>query len=137
MYKLKIHTDTANNQGAKTMKYLCLVYVEPDAIPALSPTEKATLDRDSIAYDQELTRAGRYIVSDALEPTTTARTVRVRRGKAITTDGPFAETKEVLGGFILINAANMDEAIALATKIPMANHGAIEVRPIMKITPNR
>ncbi len=118
------------------MKYLCLVYVEPQVIPSLSNTEKATLDRDSIAYDQELTRTGHYIVSDALEPTTTARTVRVRRGKAITTDGPFAETKEVLGGFILINAANMDEAVTLAEKIPMAKHGTIEVRPTMTITAN-
>jgi hypothetical protein len=125
-----------NNQGAKTMKYLCLVYVEPQAIPSLSDTEKAILNRDSIAYDQELTRTGHYIVSNALEPTTTARTIRVRRGKAITTDGPFAETKEVLGGFILINASNMDEAVEIAKKIPMAKHGTIEVRPIFKITTN-
>ena len=119
------------------MKFLCLVYLEPATMAALSPTEGATLDRDSIAYDKELTGTGHYIVSDALQPTTTARTVRVRRGKTIKTDGPFAETKEVLGGFILINASNMDEAVALAEKIPMAKHGTIEVRPIMKITPDR
>jgi hypothetical protein len=118
------------------MKFLCLVYVEPATIPALSPTEKAALDRDSIAYDQELARTGHYIVSDALKPTATARTVRVRRGKTIATDGPFAETKEVLGGFILINAFNMDEAVEIAAKIPMAKHGTIEVRPIMTIAPN-
>lgn len=116
------------------MKFLCLVYVEPAAMTALSPSELATLDHDSIAYDKELTASGHYIVSDALKPTTTARTVRVRRGKAITTDGPFAETKEVLGGFILINASNMDEAVNLAAKIPMAKHGTIEVRPIVTIT---
>ena len=119
------------------MKYLCLVYLEPATMAALSPTEGATLDRDSIAYDQELTRTGHYITSDALEPTTAARSVRVRRGKAIKTNGPFAETTEVLGGFILINASNMDEAVEIATKIPMAKHGTIEVRPTMPIGPNR
>jgi hypothetical protein len=118
------------------MKYLCLVYFEPATMAALSPSEGATLDRDSIAYDKDLARAGHYIVSDALKPTTSARTVRVRRGKTIKTDGPFAETKEVLGGFILINASSMDEAVDLAAKIPTAKHGAIEVRPIMQITAN-
>jgi hypothetical protein len=118
------------------MKYLCLVYLEPATMAALSPSEGATLNRDSIAYDKELTRTGHYIVSDALKPTTTARTVRVRHGKAIKTDGPFAETKEVLGGFILINASSMDEAVDLAAKIPMAKYGTIEVRPIMTIGAN-
>ena len=118
------------------MKYLCLVYLEPATMAALSPSEGATLTQDCIAYDKDLARRGHYIVSDALEPTTTARSVRVRRGKAITTDGPFAETKEVLGGFILINASSMDEAIDIAAKIPMAKHGTIEVRPIMTITAN-
>jgi hypothetical protein len=119
------------------MKYLCLVYFEPATMAALSPSEGAILNRDCIAYDDELTRRGHYIVSSPLEPTTAARTIRVRRGKAITTDGPFAETKEVLGGFILINASTMDEAVDLAAKIPMAKHGTIEVRPTMKIGANR
>jgi hypothetical protein len=115
------------------MKFMCLVYFEEGTLAALSPGEKASLDRDSLAYDDELNRSGHYIVSDALAHVRTARTVRVRRGKAMRIDGPFAETKEHLGGFILIDAANMDEAVDLAAKIPMANFGSIEVRPVMAI----
>jgi hypothetical protein len=115
------------------MRFLCLVYFEPKAMTALSPAEKATLDRDSIAYDKELTRRGHYITSDALKPVSSARTIRVRRSKASATDGPFAETKEHLGGFILINAADMDEALKIAEGIPMARVGSIEVRPVMQI----
>lgn len=115
------------------MKFLCLVYFEPRTMSALSPSEKASLDRDSMAYDKELGRRGNYIVAEALEPVGTARTVRVRGGKADSTDGPFAETKEQLGGFILIDAANMDEAVDIAAEIPMAKLGSIEVRPVMRM----
>ena len=96
------------------MRYLCLVYFEPEALSALSSNDKAKLDHDSLAYDEELNRTGNYIVAEALDRTATARTVRVRRGKVSSTDGPFAETKEVLGGFILIEAGNMDQAVNLA-----------------------
>ena len=136
MWKLKIHR-ARKQPGSKTMKYLCLVYFEPATMAALSHSEGATLTHDCIAYDNELTRAGHYIISSPLEPTTAARSIRVRRGKAIKTDGPFAETKEVLGGFVLIDASNMDEAVDLAEKIPMARHGTIEVRPTMPIGSNR
>jgi len=117
------------------MKFVCLVYFEPETLAALSPAEKATLDRDSAAYDEELNRRGNYITSHALTPVTRARTVRVRRGKASATDGPFAETKEQLGGFILINAADMDQALKIAEGIPLAKLGSVEVRPIMQINP--
>ncbi len=115
------------------MKFLCVVYVEPPTLAALSPDQQAQLKRDSLAYDVELQRMGKYIVANALAPVSTARTLRIRHGKASWTDGPFAETKEVLGGFILVDAANMDEAAKLATGIPMANFGSIEVRPIMEL----
>src|SRR5271155_5098696 len=115
------------------MKYLCLVYFEPEALSALSPAEKVKLDRESLAYDEELNRTGNYIVANALDRTATARTIRVRRGKVSSTDGPFAETKEVLGGFILIEATNMDQAVDLAAGIPMAKLGSIEVRPLLKL----
>ena len=115
------------------MTYLCLVYFEPSAMEALSASEKKVLDHDSLAYDRELERTGHYVVAHALQSVKTARTVRMRRGKVTQSDGPFAETKEHLGGFILINAANMDEATEVASKIPMARVGTIEVRPIMKI----
>jgi hypothetical protein len=117
------------------MRFICLVYVEPETLPALSPLEKATLDRESVAYDDELNRRGYYITSDALKPVSSARSVRVRRGKASVTDGPFAETKEHLGGFILINAADMNEALKIAEGIPMAKFGTVEVRPTMRINP--
>ncbi len=117
------------------MTYLCLVYFEPKALENLSPSEKAALDRNSLAYDQKLSRTGHFIVAQALQPVSAARTVRVRRGKVAQVDGPFAETKEHLGGFILINAANMDEAAELAANIPLAKLGSIEVRPIMTINP--
>jgi len=116
------------------MRYLCAVYLEPTTMEKLSPAEGATLDRDSIAYDDELRRSGHYIVSDALKRATTAKTLRVRNGKLSITDGPFAETKEQLGGFILVEARNMDEAVQLASKIPMAKHGTIEVRPVMELS---
>jgi hypothetical protein len=118
------------------MKFMCLVYFEPDAMAALSPAEKSLLDRDSIAYDKELERRGNYIVSNALQSVSTARTIRVRRGKSSAVDGPFAETKEHLGGFIYVDAADMNQAVEIASGIPMAKYGSIEVRPVMKIGPD-
>ena len=111
------------------MKYACLVYCEPDALKHLSPEAKAALDRDSQAYDRQLMDAGHFIAASALQPVRTASTIRVRDGKASMTDGPFAETKEVLAGFVFIEAADMDEARRIAAGIPMARHGSIEVRP--------
>ena len=116
------------------MRYLCAVYLELKNMEMLTPAEGATLNRDSIAYDKELQRSGHYIASDALQNVTAARTLRVRKGKLSVMDGPFAETKEQLGGFILIEAKDMDEAIELASKIPMAKHASIEVRPVMEIS---
>jgi hypothetical protein len=115
------------------MKYLCLVYCEDSKFAELLPDEKRTLDRDSLAYDRELEGRGNFIAADALQSVDQAVTVRVRNGKMSVTDGPFAETKEHLGGFILIEARDMNEAIRLAAGIPMARLGSIEVRPIMDI----
>lgn len=115
------------------MRFLCLVYFEPETLAALSPGEKATLDRNSLAYNDELRGRSQYIAAEALEPVGRARTVRVRRGKMSVTDGPFAETKEVVGGFILVEAAGMDEALEIAAGIPLAKLGSIEVRPILRI----
>jgi len=102
-------------------------------LAALSPGEKATLNRNSLAYNDELRRNSHYIAAEALEPVRSACTVRVRRGKMSVTDGPFAETKEHVGGFILVEAAGMDEALEIAAGIPLARLGCIEVRPIMRI----
>jgi len=111
------------------MKFICLVYAEPDALSGLSPAEQSELDRDSLAYDEELQAAGHFIAASALQGVRTARTIRVRRGKPFVSDGPFAETKEVLCGFIFIEAADDAEAVRIAERIPMARYGSIEVRP--------
>ena len=116
------------------MRFLCLVYFKPETLAGLSPSEKATLNRDSMAYNDELRQRNHYIAAEALEPVRNARTIRVRRGKASVTDGPFAETKEVVGGFILIDAAGMDEALEIGAGIPLARLGSIEVRPVMQMS---
>ncbi|MBX3485573.1 YciI family protein [Phenylobacterium sp.] len=111
------------------MKFICLVYAEPGAVSNLPAGEKDALDRDSLAYDRELEAAGHFIAASALQGVRTARTVRVRKGKPLVLDGPFAETKEVLCGFIFIEAADADEAMRIAERIPMARYGTVEVRP--------
>ena len=115
------------------MKYLCAVYFEQKTMDALSDTEDAACTRESLGYDEELRRSGHYIVSNALEPVSSATTVRVRAGKVSMTDGPFAETKEHLGGFILIEARDLNEAVRIAAGIPMAKLGSIEVRPVREL----
>jgi len=112
------------------MKYLCLVYLEEKKLNALSGAEMDKLIGDALAYDDELRRNGHYIVSDALQPVATATTLRMRNGKVSITDGPFAETKEQLGGFILIEARDLNEAMHVAAKIPPGRIGSIEVRPV-------
>jgi len=114
-------------------KYLCLVYFEAKGLAALSPAERVVLDRDSLAYDLALQKSGHFVAAEALQSPAQARTVSVRRGKRSVTDGPFAETKEQLGGFILIQARNMREAVKLGAGIPLAKLGRIEVRPIYHI----
>ena len=113
------------------MKYICLVYAEPDALSGLSPEEKTALDRDSLAYDEKLTRDGHFLAASALQSVKTARTVRVRRGKRLVTDGPFAETKEQLLGIYIIDVADLDEALQVARDLGEANPGgAYEIRPL-------
>ena len=123
------------NEGA--MKYLCLVYLEEKKLYALSKSEAEALIEESLAYDDALRRSGHYVVSNALQPVRFAATVRTRNGKPVVTDGPFAETKEQLGGFILIEARDLNDAIQVASKIPSGRFGCIEVRPIMELTSNR
>ena len=112
------------------MKYLCLVYLEEKNLNALSKSEREALSDESMAYCEVLRKNGQFIAAEPLEPVQTATTVRVRNGKTSTTDGPFAETKEQLGGFFMIHARDLNEAIRVASKIPPARLGSIEVRPI-------
>ena len=112
------------------MLYLCLVYLEETKLNALPRAEYDALVAEHLAYDEELRRSGRFIVAEGLEPVSTATTVRVRNGRIATTDGPFAETKEQLGGFFLVNARDLNDALEVAAGIPSARLGCVEVRPI-------
>ena len=115
------------------MKYLCLVYFDGKVLDNMSETEKNAFDNESLACDEELQRIGHFIAAEALESVKSAFTVRIRSGKISTTDGPFTETKEQLGGFILIEARDLNDAIQVAAKIPLARFGGIEVRPIWEL----
>jgi hypothetical protein len=112
------------------MKYLCLAYEEEKKLNALSRSEWNDLRRETLAYLEDLRRDGYIIAVEALQGARTATTVRVRNGKVSTTDGPFAETREQLGGFFLIHARDLNEAVQVASKWPSARLGSIEVRPI-------
>ena len=113
------------------MKYLLLIYENEAAWATTSEEEQGQIFGEYMAYTQDIARSGKLIHGEALQPSATATSVRVEGGKTITTDGPFAETREQLGGFYLVDAENLDEAIALAARIPGARTGTIEVRPIM------
>ena len=108
------------------MKYLCLVYGEEQEMREVD-------DLHCLAFDQSVRKSGHCIASEALQPISTATTVRVRNGKVTVTDGPFAETKECLAGFYMIEARDLNEAIQIASRIPPAQIGSIEVRPIRPI----
>jgi len=112
------------------MKYVCLAYEEESKLDGLSKSEWAALRDETLAYVEQLRNNGHLITAEPLQSVRSAATVRVRGGKASVTDGPFAETKETLGGFFLIDARDLNEAIQIATKWPSARIGSIEVRPI-------
>jgi hypothetical protein len=112
------------------LRYLCLIYNDERQLSAMSAYDFEGLVDEMVAYDEELRGSGQVIFSDALEPVRTAATVRLREGQVSVTDGPFAETKEQLGGYFLIEARDLNEAIQLAGRIPAARLGSIEVRPI-------
>ncbi len=112
------------------MKYLCLAYEEESKLNALSKSEWSALRSETLSYVEELQKSGYLIAAEPLQSVRNAATVRVRSGKVSITDGPFAETKETLGGFFLINARDLNEAIQVAAKWPSARLGSIEVRPI-------
>jgi hypothetical protein len=116
------------------MRYVCLVHVDADAMAALSKQEGAALADSSIDFDWEMRRRGHLVLAQPLQPPATAVTVRVRSGKASSTDGPYIETKEFLGGFFLIDARDLDEAKELAALSPMAKMGSIEIRPVLEQT---
>ena len=113
------------------MQYLLLIYANEKIAAEMSPEEGAKYFGDYMEYSKSIRQSGHFVAGDALQPVATATTVRVRDGKTLTTDGPFAETREQLGGYYLVEAADLDEAIKLAARIPDSTMGSIEVRPIM------
>jgi hypothetical protein len=113
------------------MNYLLLIYENEGAFAGLSEAEQGKVFGEYMQYTADIKKSGNHLAGQALQPTSTATTVRVKNGKTITTDGPFAETREQLGGFYMVEAKDLDEAIALAARIPGARTGSIEVRPIL------
>jgi hypothetical protein len=112
------------------MKYLCLIY-QNEETSARNGQQGVPMSQEYFAFTQDIQKSGHMLGGNALQPPNTATTVRVRNGKVSTTDGPFAETKEQLGGYYLIEAADLNDAIQVSARIPGAKTGSIEVRPIM------
>src|ERR1700744_3451791 len=112
------------------MQYLLLIYRNEAQQSQMAPAEYQKLLTDYSAYTQSIVQSGHFKAGDGLQTTSTATTVRVREGKTLTTDGPFAETREQLGGYYLVEAKDLDTALAIAARIPSARDGSIEVRPI-------
>lgn len=118
------------------MKYLLLIYSDETRWPTLPQAELEKLMAEYAQFTMEIKRSGHLLDNARLERTATASTIRIRDGKMSTTDGPFAETKEQLGGFYLIEARDLNEAIQIGARIPGARFGSIEVRPVMPLPPN-
>ena len=115
------------------MKYILLIHGDEKAIGNLSETERQAVVMEFRQFTQDIKASGHFVASARLHPTTSATSVRVRDGKRLVTDGPFAETREQLGGYYVIEASDLDEAIAVAARIPGARMGTIEVRPVMDV----
>jgi hypothetical protein len=118
-------------QRSRAMQYLLMIYRSEAGLGKLSDTDRQKISAEYGAYTQSIIQSGHFKAGDGLQPTTTATTVRVREGKILTTDGPFAETREQLAGYYLVDAKDLDEAIGLAARIPNAKDGSIEIRPVM------
>ena len=114
------------------MRYLCLIYDDESTVSAMPPAASDAFMQEYFSFTDTIRKSGQYVGGEALQPVSTATTVRVRNGRTSTTDGPFAETKEQLGGFYLIEARDLNDAIQVAARIPSARLGCVEVRPIME-----
>jgi hypothetical protein len=114
----------------RVMNYLLLIYNNEAEAQAMSQATVSAITQEYVEFTKSIVQAGQFKGADRLKPVSTASTVRVRNGKSTVTDGPFAETREQLGGYYMVDAKNLDEAIAIAARIPGARHGSIEVRPI-------
>ena len=115
------------------MKYLCLVIVDEKKLNAMPRDDFHTLVDESLAYDNVLRKSGNFLAAHALEFVSSAKTIRALNGNTLVTDGPFAETREQIGGFILMEAQDLNEAVRLASKVPVLRLGAVEVRPVKEL----
>jgi hypothetical protein len=115
------------------MRYMLLIYGRESDWAALSDGERGKIMQEYMEFTEGIRKSGHYAAGDPLEPTATATTVRVKNGKTLTTDGPFAETREQLGGYYIVKAKNLDEATDIASRIPAARMGSVEVRPILEM----
>jgi hypothetical protein len=113
------------------MKYMLLIYMEPNA---MNDAERQHCYEESTELAKDLNKSGHYLGANPLDPTAQATSVRVRDGKPLVTDGPFMETREQLGGYFLIDAKDLKEAISIATRIPGARAGTVEIRPVLELT---
>jgi hypothetical protein len=126
-----VHAFHPNLEGA--MNYLCLIYSDETIWPKLPKSETDMMMREYLDFTDGIRKSGHYLGGNRLQPTQAATTVRIRNGKLSTTDGPYAETKEQLGGYYLIDAKDLNEAIQIAARIPGARVGGIEVRPTWEV----
>ena len=113
------------------MKYMLLIYMDEQA---LNEAERQACYKESFQFAHELKAGGKFLTTSPLQPVSTATSVRVREGKRLVTDGPFAETREQLGGFFMVDAKDLDEAIGIAARIPGAKVGTVEIRPVVELT---
>jgi hypothetical protein len=119
--------------GGTDMKYMLLIHDDEQVWGKLSEAERGQIYGEYGQFTQQLKSSGQYLAGNQLQPTSTATSVRVRNGKRLLTDGPFAETREQLGGYYLIDAKDLDDALAIAARIPSARLGTIEVRPVVEV----
>ena len=118
-------------KGDEAVKYLCLIYDDEKKIDAMPKSESDAFMGEYFAFTEGIRQSGHYVAGEALHPVKTATTIRMRNGQLLTTDGPFAETTEQLGGFYMIEARDLNEAIQVASKIPSARLGSVEIRPVV------
>ena len=115
------------------MKYMLLIYNEEKAWSEFTEAQRQGFMGEFMKFNQQIQSAGQYVTGSQLHPTSAATSVRVRDGKRLVTDGPFAETREQLGGFFMVDAKNLDDAIDIAGRIPAARKGTVEIRPVVEI----
>jgi len=115
------------------MRYMLLIYNKESNWAALDEKARGKLYQEYMAFTDAIRKSGHYVAGDGLEKTSTATTIQVREGKTVSTDGPFAETREQLGGYYVVKARDLDEATAIAARIPGAKTGSIEIRPVMEM----